>query len=224
MSLSSKESIPTPIISHLTEEDYEHVYEPAEDTFILLDALEADATFIRERNPTLCGEIGSGSGIVSTFLYHLLGLSTYVLSTDINLYACSTTIRTAKTNSVPSDPILCSLLYPLRDRICDQVDLLIFNPPYVPTDLDELQNTQIEKDIGGSWAGGKAGMEITDIILSSLDEILSPLGIFYLVAVEPNDPPAIIRRMKEKGFESRIVLRRRAGRELLSVLRFTRSV
>lgn len=57
--------IPTPSLSHISKADYEHVYEPAEDTFILLDALEADADALRNgslggqgKKPRLCVEIG----------------------------------------------------------------------------------------------------------------------------------------------------------------------
>jgi release factor glutamine methyltransferase len=50
--------LPTPSLSHLSKEDFTRVYEPAEDTFILLDALEADAERLRREKPRLVVEIG----------------------------------------------------------------------------------------------------------------------------------------------------------------------
>ena len=42
-------TICTPLYSHLQNKEFENVYEPAEDTFLLLDALEKDAEEIRGR-------------------------------------------------------------------------------------------------------------------------------------------------------------------------------
>jgi hypothetical protein len=50
--------LPTPQIGHLTSDDYEHIYEPAEDSFIFLDALEEDADDLRQLQPDVCVEIG----------------------------------------------------------------------------------------------------------------------------------------------------------------------
>ncbi|KAF8271310.1 hypothetical protein EI94DRAFT_1720883, partial [Lactarius quietus] len=77
--------ITTPDLSRLTKHDYEIVYEPAEDTFILLDVLEAAANTIRSLAPRVCLEIGcdnkhlpmlsSGTGVVSSFLAQIVGTS-----------------------------------------------------------------------------------------------------------------------------------------------------
>ncbi|TXT08112.1 uncharacterized protein COLE_05036 [Cutaneotrichosporon oleaginosum] len=216
-------SIPTPAIGHLTEEDYEHVYEPAEDSFILLDALEQDALAIRKAKPALCVEIGSGSGIASTFMASMLGpSSTCIISTDINKYAADVTLRTGAANDVPLNPVLCNLLDPLAKRLAGEIDLFIFNPPYVETEEAEMTATQAGRDIGGAWAGGNFGMAVTNLVLEKLPTLLAPGGRFYLVAVAQNKPDEINARMRAAGLECKTIIKRRAGRELLSVLRMTR--
>ncbi|KAI0651528.1 putative methylase [Trametes meyenii] len=216
--------IPTPDLSHLKSADFQHVYEPAEDTFILLDALERDAAELRNSKSLVCLEVGSGSGCVSAFAGAVLGPSTSLyLATDINPYACRSTKATGKQNGVPIEPVLASLMDPLRARLQHAVDVLLFNPPYVPTDTDEAHDAQQTADIAGAWAGGHSGMDVTDILLDQVEDILSPTGRFYLVAVKQNDIQGICGRMlSQHRLKGEVVLQRRAGREHLYVLKFTR--
>ncbi|KIJ45657.1 hypothetical protein M422DRAFT_59809 [Sphaerobolus stellatus SS14] len=215
--------IPTPDLSHLTYKDYDHVYEPAEDTFILLDALEQDADELKELKPTICLEIGSGSGCVSTFITQILDTRTVYLCTDINPYAAQCTFRTGKQNNKILDPIRAYLALPLMNRLKYQVDVLLFNPPYVPTITDELEAAQAGKSIEGAWAGGTDGMELTNKFLQCVEHLLSPKGRFYLVALKANRIDSIRQRMKDGyGLESKISLERRAGREYLYILCFYR--
>ncbi|KAI0828292.1 putative methylase [Trametes gibbosa] len=206
-------------------EDYKHVYEPAEDTFILLDALEQDADALRSSKPLICLEVGSGSGCVSAFASAILGASASLyLTTDINPYACKATKATGAHNGVsPIDPIWTSLIGPLRSRLRHAVDVLLFNPPYVPTDIDEANEAQQTVGIAGAWAGGLDGMGVTDILLEQVENLLSPIGRFYLVAVKQNDIQRICGRMLSRyRLEGEIVMQRRAGREHLYIIRFIR--
>jgi len=216
--------IPTPELSHLTREDYEHVYEPAEDTFILLDAIEEEADELRQLHPLVCLEIGSGSGCVSAFVGNILGPSTALyLCTDINAHASRCTIATGRVNKVPLESINTSLAAPLSSRLKHSIDILLFNPPYVPTITHEAENAQHTASIAGSWAGGIDGMQITNTFLQTVEDLLSARGRFYLVAMKENNIPNICARMSDDhGLKSRIIMQRRAGREHLFVVRFFR--
>ncbi|KAG7450193.1 S-adenosyl-L-methionine-dependent methyltransferase [Guyanagaster necrorhizus] len=216
--------IPTPNLSHLTSADYDSVYEPAEDTYLLLDALEQDAEHLRELHATVCLEVGSGSGCVSSFLGSILGSTALYLCTDINPHACICSFRTGLQNKTFLDVVNTTFAGPFHHRLKNAIDVILFNPPYVPTDREEALNAQSKRYVEGSWAGGKDGMDITDRFLDVVKELLSPRGLFYLVALKQNDIPNIQRRMQDKfGLSSQTVLHRRAGSEHLFILRFQRT-
>lgn len=92
-----------PSLDHLTMEDFDHVYEPSDDTFLLCDALENDRERIAASRPDIVLEVGCGSGCVITFLSMLLkeeNIPCISLATDINPKAAAVTMRTAKANEV----------------------------------------------------------------------------------------------------------------------------
>ncbi|KAI9144669.1 N(6)-adenine-specific DNA methyltransferase 1 [Paraphysoderma sedebokerense] len=209
--------LPTPDLSHFSSKDYDNVYEPAEDTFLFLDAIESELDILRKLKPRIVLEIGSGSGTVSTFVaLHLGKAEAMYLCSDINSDATTATSRTAQKNNVYLECIECHLLQPFLPRLANSIDLLLFNPPYVVTPSSEVGST----DITASWAGGINGREVIDRLLPTIQNILSPRGIFYLVVIEENKPEEIRQLMKNFGFESQVVITRKAGREKLYIVKF----
>lgn len=60
---------PTPLYAPAGQD----VYEPAEDSFLMMDALEKDADRLKGGRPSVCLEVGSGSGVLSAFLASVVG-------------------------------------------------------------------------------------------------------------------------------------------------------
>ena len=112
-----------PSLDHLSRADYEHVYEPSDDTFLFLDALSyeydkpgwgesrgGDAA-IQNINRTL--EIGCGTGVITIHFIKLLQSQSVINAvgsskrptvfhhvTDINPHAINVTKRTAVVNGI----------------------------------------------------------------------------------------------------------------------------
>ena len=94
-----------PSLEHLHFTEFDKVYEPAEDSFLFVDALTSDAALLQSLMPGISLEIGSGSGVITSHLSAILaagGKKALHLTTDINAYATKTTLRTAVANSVPA--------------------------------------------------------------------------------------------------------------------------
>lgn len=215
--------LPTPELSHLKEADYDHVYEPAEDSFALLDSLEQDVEQLRALSTLpLVLEIGSGTGIVSTFLQQSIFDHSLHLCTDINMFACRVTQQTSQSNlvngkSASLDTVRTTLSQGLRLR---NVDLIVFNPPYVPTCQSEIDTHT--GSITASWAGGMDGLSITTHFLTLVPSLLAPTGLCYLLTVARNKPDELLRDMSAIGLRGSVALQRRAGREKLVILRIQR--
>ncbi|XP_062062345.1 methyltransferase N6AMT1 isoform X2 [Lepus europaeus] len=99
---------PTPLYGHVGHGAFSDVYEPAEDTFLLLDALEAAAAELARVE--ICLEVGSGSGVVSAFLASLIGPQALYMCTDINPEAAACTLETARCNRVHIQPVITDLV------------------------------------------------------------------------------------------------------------------
>lgn len=220
----------TPNFSHITAEDYDHIYEPSEDSFLLLDAIEKDMNHIVAQKPLFCVELGVGSGVIITALSRLLKASTHCLGIDISPYACGVAQKTAAVNGAALDIVNMNLLSGIRDH---SIDLLLFNPPYVPSRLDEENfktTTELEShdmivsssSIVGTWAGGVDGREVIDRVLSDLDRVLAPGAVFYLLLLKENKPQEIMNRLRKEGLTAEIHMERRIIGEHLFVVKIVK--
>ncbi|XP_071320310.1 methyltransferase N6AMT1 [Trachinotus anak] len=210
---------PTPVYSHAGRGHFQDVYEPAEDSFLLIDALEKDAQRLQLMSPCVCLEVGSGSGVVSAFLASVVGPSALYICTDVNPAAAQCTRKTASCNNVSLQPVITDLAECLLPQLSGKVDVLLFNPPYVVTPSEEVGSRGME----AAWAGGKRGREVTDRFLPLVPQLLSSKGLFYLITIAENDPEEIINLLGKYGLKGESCMSTRAGNERLSVLRFHRS-
>ncbi|CAG8510826.1 20926_t:CDS:2 [Racocetra persica] len=205
---------PTPNLDHITSNDYENVYEPAEGYRISQEQRESLHLF-RNWN-------SSGTGCVSTFLGQLLGDGTaLLLCTDINPYATEITVKTAIHNLIHLDAITTNLISGLLPRLYHNVDILCFNPPYVVTSSEDVKSSNF---IERAWAGGIDGREVIDKMLPLVNDLLSSNGVFYLLVISDNKPDEICERMwNDYQFHSKISASRLAGREKQLILKFWRN-
>ena len=213
---------PTPQPTIPDAVDFQHVYEPSDDTFLLVDALTAERERLSQLRPGLCVEIGSGSGCVITHLASMLPHA-MLLAGDINRVAAAATLATAAANTYHArvDAVQMDLLSALRPG---SIDVLIFNPPYVPTSDEELEEAERTTDISAAWAGGERGRRVLDRLLPVLGRALSPTGVFYLLGVAENDPEEIrTMLLSQHQLEGYTVAERRAQNERLFVMRFQRA-
>ncbi|KIH89617.1 methyltransferase [Sporothrix brasiliensis 5110] len=216
--------LPTPDTSHVP---YSRVYEPAEDSFLMMDtlALPAETAFLQSRfgatssgptTPPLVVEIGSGSGVVLAFVVaqaaHLFGETAprpLAMAVDVNTFACAATAETVRRAVQEAGPSVSgTLVGALRADLVSalrpgQVDVLLFNPPYVPTPRLPQNESDTRDDFARdshllelAYAGGHDGMETTDRLLEALPDVLSGRGCAYILLCAQNRPGAVKERIR----------------------------
>ncbi|XP_039023875.1 methyltransferase N6AMT1-like [Hibiscus syriacus] len=123
-------------------------------------------------------------------------------------------------HGVHAELINTNIMSGLESRLAGSVDLLVVNPPYVPTPEDEVGR----EGIASAWAGGENGRSVIDKILPVADKLLSERGWLYMVTLTANNPSQICRQMMKKGYASRIVVQRSTEEESLHIIKFWRDI
>jgi release factor glutamine methyltransferase len=117
------------------------VYRPAEDTFLLAEAVARE---LRAGERFL--EVGCGAGMVSLVAARA---GAAVWATDLNPRAVELALRNAKRNGIHLEASTRDLL----DGLSGPFDVVAFNPPYLPTAEDEV----LPGPINLAFDGGRDG-------------------------------------------------------------------
>lgn len=221
------------------------------------------------QNPSpLAVEVGIGSGVVLAFLTahakELLGRSDVLtVGVDLNQYACKASMQTVElacwdakhgshngSGSFGNGLFLASLNADLTSAMRPgTVDILIFNPPYVPTgevpqalgnpraaiaenSVERDEHTKFDEDanlISLSYAGGADGMEVTNRLLEQLPSILDEeRGVAYILLCKQNKPEEVVQHIRQWGSGWTVDVVGRSGKqggwEKIQILRICRRV
>jgi len=176
----------------------DQVYSPEQDTYLLLGAA------LRELSPEdRVLEVGCGSGEIAARLSAIAP----VIATDINPHAAvATAMRGVEV--VRAD---------LFAGICGEFDLVLFNPPYLPT-RDEVR---LDDWLEYALDGGGSGREVIARFIAGVHRVLSPRGRILILVSSLTGLEEVQQIFARHGFLVFIVASEQAEDETLYVLRGT---
>jgi len=137
------------------------VYEPREDSFLLLKHIKE---YAKDKKVL---EIGTGSGILA---FEASKYAKSVLATDINKNA----IHNAKQKTLPKN--LKFIYSNLFSNVRGKFDLILFNPPYLPS--KEIEYIELD--------GGNNGTEIIEKFLKQAGKFLNKQGKILMICSSLN--------------------------------------
>ncbi len=173
------------------------VYEPSEDSFLLADAALSE---IKDSERLL--EVGCGSGIVSAVLKANTGAK--IAGIDINPDAAKCT----KENGI--DTIRGDLLSCIKGKF----DMIIFNPPYLPTSEEERTGGWLNTALDGGYDGRR-------VIYRFLEEsgrCLAGKGKLLLLVSSLSGIEEVKSKMEALGYTVEIKTQERYMFETLAVI------
>ena len=175
------------------------VYSPDADTMLLLTAAQAET---RPGDRVL--EVGTGSGLIAAEIVRI----TCVVATDINPHA----VFCAKKAGV--DVVRTDLFMGIRGPF----DLVLFNPPYLPTQPEERINDWLEYALDG----GESGRVTIERFLYEVGRVLAPGGRILLLISSLTGLSEVLKLCSVFNYSASVMMQETVEDEVLYVLRIIR--
>jgi release factor glutamine methyltransferase len=179
--------------------DASQVYVPDADTYLLLDAARLEVV---PGDHVL--EVGTGCGLIAAELAGITG----VVATDINPHA-ALCARNKGVEVIQGD-LFCG--------IRSTFDLVLFNPPYLPTQPEERIDDWLEHALDG----GETGRVVIERFAEQVGRVLAPEGRILLLISSLTGLPEVRDLFFRSGFISEIMMRKKIEGEMLYVLKIVR--
>ncbi|WP_247002019.1 HemK2/MTQ2 family protein methyltransferase [Halosolutus gelatinilyticus] len=181
------------------------VYQPAEDSELLARTV---CDRLSDADPEdLVLEVGTGSGYVSGRIAE--ETAARVIASDLNPHA----VQQARGEGV--EVVRADLVTPFADGA---FDVVAFNPPYLPTDPENEWDDWMERAL----SGGEDGRAVIDPFLETVDRVLAPDGVVYLLVSSLTGVDDVVERAGEEDFSAVAVADESFPFETLTVLKLFR--
>jgi release factor glutamine methyltransferase len=190
-------------------EIHPEVYEPAEDSFLLIEALK-----INPGDRVL--EIGTGCGLIAL---DCAQRGADVICTDVNPHAIKLVRRNSKRNHHLLKGTIeireGDLFSVIKDN--ELFNVIVFNPPYLPISKKERIGGWFDK----ATDGGKDGIEVTKQFIKGLNKYLLKNGSAYFIFSSLSNRPKLEGYLTKKGFNYEIVASQKFDFESIDIYRIT---
>lgn len=178
------------------------VYEPAEDTFLLVNNLS-----VNENEEVL--DMGTGCGILAVLASEK---ARKVVAVDINPHAVTCAKRNAQLNGFATK--IEVRLGNLFDAIAtdEKFDLILFNAPYLPTENEKGDLIEM------AWNGGRTGRRIIDQFIDNVSEYLVNKGRILLVQSNLSNLGKTLERFSRQNLQAGTIAERKVAFEKILLI------